>query len=240
MPRSSNDGLIKRHHAVATLFREATFFPGLNIRVASLETTRRIIEEQLEVARHFEITRLRGAHDAIGADLHPDDKELDLSELERQVTHLLPKVFRGGFLITLWSVLERCTNDIATRAGERAGKPITQRLFRYKPFLVAADLALQEAVQLEAFPDPAVRESLKQLGVVRNALVHHDGRQREFPPPWSGLNAEQLAVRGLNLVRDYDFSYLVPTEAYLESNTALVVQYIHSTAARVFHALEPQ
>jgi hypothetical protein len=222
------------------LFREAAAFPGVNIRVASLETTRRIVEEQLELARHIEIARLRAEHQNLGATLHPDDRDSDLFDLQQQVIHLLPKVFRGGFLITLWSVLERCTNDIATRAGDRTGKPVSFKVFRSRPLLVAAELAMQQTVQVPAFPDQKVRERLEQLGVVRNVLAHHDGRLSEFPPPLAGLNTEQFAVLGLNVVHDFDFSYVVPTEEYLVQNTKLVVDYIYYLAGRVFNAFDPE
>lgn len=222
------------------LLRQATAFPGLNIRVGSLETTRRIVEEQLEIARHLEISRLRADHTERGADLHPDDEEGDLFELQQQVLHLLPKVFRGGFIVTLWSVLERCVKDIATRAGERTCKPLDPKLFRRVSFLVAAETALQATVQLAAFPDPKVRKSLENLGTVRNVLVHHDGRVNELPPAFAQLNAEEFAGLGFNLVRDYDFSYVVPTDSYIIENTALVMQYIHSTAERVFNVLDPE
>ncbi len=222
------------------LLREVTAFPGLNIRVASLETTRRIVEEQLELARHIEIARLRAEHRNLGANLHADDRDSDLFDLQQQVIHLLPKVFRGGFLITLWSVLERCTKDVATRTGVRTGKAVSSKLFRSRPLLIAAELAMQQTVQLPAFPDQNVRERLEQLGVVRNVLAHHDGRLSEFPPPLAGFSDEQFAALGLNVVRDYDFTYVVPTEEYLAANTALVVGYINSLAERVFSALDPQ
>jgi hypothetical protein len=222
------------------LFREAMAFRGVNIRIGSVKTTRRIVEEQLERARHIEIARLRAEHANLGGELHPDDRDSDLFALQQQVIHLLPKVFRGGFLITLWSVLERCTTDIAIWAGDRVGRPVSPKLFRSRPFFVAAELAMTQTVQLPAFPDQKVKEQLEQLGVLRNVLAHHDGRLNEFPPPLSGLNAEQLAALGLNVVRDYDFSYAVPTEQYLDENTELVVGYIHSLSERAFNALDPE
>jgi hypothetical protein len=63
----------------------------------------------------------------------------------------------------------------------------------------------------------------------------------EDDSPFRGArNAEEFAVLGLNVVYDYDFSYVVPTEAYLVQNTKLVVDYIYSLADRVFNALEPE
>jgi hypothetical protein len=210
----------------------------LNVRVASLEPTRRIVEEQLELARHVEIARLRSEHQTLSAELHPDDRDSDLFDLQQQVTHLLPKVFRGGFLISLWSVLERCTQDIATRAAERAGRHLPPKLFRHSRFIAAAESAIHTAVQLAAFPEQVERKRLEQLGLLRNVLVHHDGRITELPSALAGLNNEQLAAHGLHVVRDYDFAYVVPTEEYMRENTALVVNYIHSLASRVFDALD--
>lgn len=221
------------------LLRAATAFPGVNVRIASIGTARRIVEEQLDLGRHIEISRLRAEHKTLGDHLHPDDRDSDLFELQQQVVHLLPKVFRGGYLVSLWSVLERCTHDIASIAGERIGKPISGRLFR-RPFFESAQIAFRETVGLSAFPDNQTEIRLLQLQVVRNILAHHDGRVSELKPPLSGLTSEQLAAHELNVVDDDDFSYVVPTEEYLVRNTKLVSVYLHGLEERVFNVLEPE
>lgn len=97
---------------------------------------------------------------------------------------------------------------------------------------------MQIAIRQTAFPDQAERDRLEQLGLVRNVLVHHDGRVSELPSTLADLNSEQLVACGLHVVRDYDFAYVVPTEEYVKENTALVANYIYSLASRAFDAID--
>jgi hypothetical protein len=213
-------------------------FPGLNVRLGSLGATRLIIEAQLERARAAEIDRQRQEHRSLGPELHPEDREADEFDLQQQVMHLLPKALRGGFLITLWAVLERTTHDIASVAMAHRGRALDERAF-HKPFFVAAADALVKAVGIQAFPDAGVEQKLRLLQAVRHALVHHDGRQAELPAPYTFMSAAELERMGFYLVRDYDYAYVIPAENYIKEATDLVYNYVHSTADRVFNALVP-
>lgn len=242
----SGEFILKRHTSITMstppsldrLMKQATFFPGLNIRVGSLETTRRIIESQLEAARTSEIERQRLEHASLGHDFHSDDRVSDKFDLHQQVLHLLPKILRGGYLITLWAVLERTTHDIAKVAARQRKAQLSDRAF-HKPFFVAATEAFSNTLGLKAFPDAVVEQRLRRLQEVRNALVHHDGRQSEFPEPYNRASTAALEKMGLYLVRDYDYAYIIPGELYLEECTKLVYNFVHQTAERVFNVLIP-
>lgn len=221
------------------MVQEATFFPGLNIRLGSLNATLEIIEQQLEEARLSEITRIRAEHASLGDELHPDDRDADLFALKQQVMHLLPKTLRGGFLVTLWAVLERSVHDIAQAAASHTGHELAERAF-HKPFFCAATEALSRFAKIDAFPDTTVAATLKDIQIIRNALVHHDGRQSELPEPLALMTPASLERLGWQVVRDFDFVYVVPGEEYLRTATQTVYSYVHSTARRVFDALVPE
>lgn len=219
------------------LLIESMFFQGLNARLASLPLLQRVVERQLNIAHQQEIAELRHKHAHKNNILHPDDRAFDLLDLEQLVTHLLPKLFRGGFILTLWSVLERCMKDISIRAGEYIGRPIRQKLFRREPFFKAAEEALKSTVGLSAFPDCDQKAKLEFLMSVRHTLIHHDGRIAEAPPNLALLDKATLEKRGLQLEREHEITYIVPSETFVFTNTSLVVQYVQSTADRVFDAL---
>lgn len=221
------------------LLQEATFFPGLNIRLGGLKATLDIVEHQLDRARLSEAVRLRTKYTSLENDLHPDDKAVDLFNLEQQVLHLLPKTLRGGFLVTLWSVLERSVHDIAYTAATHAGRTLDKRAF-HKPFFSAATTELYRHAKVEAFPDKNVESFLKKVQTIRNALVHHDGRQSELPEHLSKLTPAELERHNLYVVHDYDFVYVVPSEQFMRLATETVYSYVHDTAARVFSALVPK
>jgi hypothetical protein len=220
------------------LLLESTFFPGLNVRLGSLHATRKLLEAQIESARLSEIQRVRAEHADLGSELHPDDRESDNFDLEQQVLHLVPKVMRGGFLVTLWSVLERTTHDIAATTARYLNLPFNDRTF-HRSFFVAAKDEFSRLTHIEAFPDPIVEQQLRRLQAVRNALVHHDGRQSALPTPYVSMTSAALEQVGLYVVRDYDHVYVLPGDAFLAQGTDLVYAYVHDLAQRVLAVTHP-
>ena len=220
------------------LVAKSTFFAGLNVRLAALAPLRRLAELQLDVARAAEIERVRHEHATLGAQLHPEDRTFDLDDLEQQVTLLLPKLTRGGLILTIWSTLERSVKDIALRAGHYTGNPVPPAHLRGH-FFSAAEKALLSRCGVQAFPDAGQRLRLEFLASVRNTLIHHDGRLDEAPSNISALDPKALTAAGIQLERDYDFVYIVPTEEFLDEAVSLVYAYVHDLADRVFNALVP-
>ena len=221
------------------LIAKTKFFGDMNPRLAALERLHVIVEQQLDQARITEIARVRDEHSSADASLHPDDREFDLMVLEQQVTHLLPKLMRGGLLLTTWSTFERSVKDIAHRTAKHVGRPLSDNYFRKKSFVAATDATLSSCAGIVAFPDAGAKARLELLASVRNTLVHHDGRLDEAPENIPSHDPYALAGLGLQVERDYSFEYLVPTEVFLKDSIDLVYQQTHDLASRVFDALFP-
>jgi hypothetical protein len=222
---------------LARIMLRATFFPGLNARLASLDTLMSISERQLDAARSEEIIKLRREHRQLGKHLHQQDREFELSELEDQVTHLLPKLFRGGYVLTLWSVFERSLMDVAIRAADYREIEFPQDYFRKGSFFPAMRDALDKCVGISAFPNKEEYKHLRVLNGVRQTLLHHDGRFAEAPSAIKSLSAGELEGLGLTLERDNHFQYVVPSTLFLESGTTLVKGCVHRIALQSFNKL---
>jgi hypothetical protein len=222
------------------LLHETTFFPGLNIRLASLPSLMKITEQQLESGRKKEITRLRLEHQRLGDEnLHPDDREYEIHELESQVTHYLPKMFRGGYVLTLWSVLERSLMDITRKSASHTGTPLPEDYFRKGSFFPAMRNAIRLCSGVNAFPNRDEYKKLNFLKSVRQTLIHHDGRIKEAPASLQNLTHLEIEKMGLILEKDYDFTFIVPTEHFLEENTEIVITCIRRIASQVYDTLNP-
>ena len=85
------------------LYRRAVTFPGAGVAVAALQTALDHREEELQRSADQIRVRLHAKHTKLGDELHPEDKEQDEYDLDRTVNVLLPRVVRGGFVLTLWS-----------------------------------------------------------------------------------------------------------------------------------------
>lgn len=218
------------------LLHKSMFFPGLNARLASLPSLMRVVELQLESGRSEEITRLRKEHKSAGKRLHPEDKAFELEELENQVTHYLPKMFRGGYVLTLWSVLERSLMDIALKTAEHIGDPLPEDYFRKGSFLPLIRDAISKHSGVSAFPSPDELKKLRLLKDVRQTLIHHDGRLNEAPDSLKRLSFTELEKIGLIVEKDGYFTFIIPTELFLNLNTKLIDNCIKRIANQVYEA----
>ena len=221
------------------LVEGATFFPGLNVRLAALRPLERIAEEQLDVARRLAIARVRLDHKRISDELDREDLTFELKDLEQQVTHLLPKLTRGGLLLATWSVFERSVKDIAYRAAVHAGLPLGRSYFRTGSLFGNLEQALSKVIRAPAFPDQTQRLQLEFMAAVRSTLIHHDGRLEEAPKVIASLQRNELEAADLQIERDYDFEYIVPGPIFVRNCVTTVYTYVHGLAERVFEELNP-
>ncbi len=222
------------------LFRRAVTFPGPNVRIAGLETALEVVEDQLTHARDQATVRLRARHKRDGDVLHPDDQAQDLYELEVTIDQILPRVFRGGFVLTLWSVFEVVVKDMAEYAYAQRQLPFDSKVFRQPNFLTQMNGVYSQNLGVVAFPDTEVRSQLDSLRLLRNALVHHNGSVAALPDSLRRTEKDEYAAIGLHLYSDIHHEYVVPDGKYIRHNFELVRSYLASLAERLYDAVHPE
>ena len=215
--------------------REIREVPSPEVRLAGLAETLTIVERQLEASRVMELLRLKQQH--VTSRTHPDDASIDNYELEVQVTHLLPKVLRGVFLLTMWSTLDACTKDLAVHASRQTGRRLPPNSFRGS-FVESTERVFRVVLDIDSFETAVDRDGLSRLARVRAALVHHNGSVEELPDDLKNGNLPALEAEGLYLERDLHHRYFVPKAEYVERNLGLVDRHLRSLSSRVQAALK--
>jgi len=217
------------HSSLEELFRHAVTFPGPAVFLAGLETALNAVEEELAHARDQATIRLGARHKRDGDVIHPDDRELELYELEVTVDQILPRVFRGGFVLTLWSVFEVVAKHMGEYAYKQREMDFDSKLFRRGNFLKEMDKVYSQHLGVVAFPQAEELSQLDDLRELRNALIHHNGSVAALPYSLRRNGKEEYAAIGLHLYRDVHREYVIPNDAYLPRNYELV-------QARICHA----
>ena len=87
--------------SLAELFRRTLRFPGPSLRLSGLESALEATEEQLEVLKKQYELRLNAKLKRIARSMHPDDVEAERHGVSCLVDELFPKIFRGGFVVSL-------------------------------------------------------------------------------------------------------------------------------------------
>lgn len=221
------------------LIHRATIFPGPSLRLAGLETTLGAVEDQLIHLRAQLEVRLKAKLKREACSMHPDDIEFEKYEFSQTVDELFPKVFRGGFVIALWSVFEACIKDMAEYTRRERGIPFGLQDLRAGDFLGQTEKFFFGAVGLHAFPDKQVRKEIEELRGFRNALVHHDGSTDQLPKSLRAKNPDQYRSLGLQVCSDLHHEYAVPTAEYANRNLLIVRDYLESLAKQLYANLHP-
>jgi len=221
------------------LFRHAVTFPGAGVAIAALQTALGHLEEELERSADQIALRLRARHAQFRDELHPEDKEDQEYDLDRTVNVLLPRVVRGGFVLTLWSTFEVAALDLAQYAYRESGKALDADPFRNGSFLKNLDNVFTKGLGVPAFPDSTIRQRLDELRLFRNALIHHGGKIAKLPPTLQRATPDEYAAIGLHFYKEMRHQCVVPRAAFTRRALDLVSEYILSLSERVYGAIHP-
>lgn len=227
------------HTSLAELYRRSVTYPGPSLRMSGLDAARTAIEEQLDHLKGQRAVRLYARLKKEAHAMAPDDVEYEVDQLKSTVDELFPKVFRSGFIISLWSVFEACTKDIAEYVRREKNIPFGLQDLRAGDFLEQTDKFFARVLAVKAFPDKSVRAMLEELKGFRNALVHHDGATEELPRALRSKTEAEYLSKGLLVYRDLHHQYAVPTTEYAEEALKTVRTFLEQFAETVYVALHP-
>lgn len=227
--------------SLAELRRRAVTFPGPNVPLAGLRIALEAVEEGLTHACEQATLRLRAQQKNESKFLHPDDSAQEFYELEVTVEQTLPRIFRGGFILMLWTVFEVVTKRMAEYVcceREEPEKP-SFKFRKGENFLDALERVYKVNLKIEAFPDATIRRQLDLLRQVRNAIVHHNGNVKALPDEIRKKDQRGTPYSGLRIFTDCHDEFFIPTADFLNLNLSLVDTYLTSLATRVYATVHP-
>ena len=108
----------------------------------------------------------------------PDDPEwhFEHQDYEYRVEFLLPRFFRGPFLVSLFAVYEASTTEIARLLQKAQGKAISIDDLHGNDFLDRAKKYYKHILNFDLCAGNPAWQQIKMLSEVRNAIAHTNGR----------------------------------------------------------------
>jgi hypothetical protein len=145
----------------------------------------------------------------------PDDPEwqFEHQNYDHRVEFLLPRFFRGPFLVSLYAVYEASAIEIARLLQKAQGKAISIDDLRGDDFLDRAKKYYKHLLGFELCTDNSAWQQIKMLSEVRNAIAHTNGR------------IEMLRRRSREKIQDWEkkrigidsnFGYIVVDRAFVK------------------------
>jgi hypothetical protein len=113
--------------------------------------------------------------------LTPEDAEWHIAyqEYSHLVDFLLPRFFRGTFLVSLYALYESVVTEIAGLICKKQPRLKSLSAFKRKErlsFLEKARKYYAEVLKIELCPDGTTWDRLQMLSALRNAFAHTNGR----------------------------------------------------------------
>lgn len=161
----------------------------------------------------------------------PDDPEwhLEHQNYDHRVEFLLPRFFRGPFLVSLYAVYEASVTVIARLLQKGQGKAISINDLRGDDFLDRAKKYYKHILNFELCADNSAWQQTKMLSEVRNAIAHTNGR------------IEMLRGRAKEKILDWEkkrigidtnWGYIVVDRAFVEKTFSKVQSSLEDLVRR--------
>lgn len=164
-------------------------------------------------------------------DIMPDDPEwhLEHQTYDHRVEFLLPRFFRGPFLVSLYAVYEAAVTEIARLIQKGLGQAISIDDLRGEGFLGRAKKYYKHILYFDLCTDNSAWQQIMMLSEIRNAIAHTNGR------------LEMLRGRAKERILDWErkkigiesqWGYIVVDEVFLQRTFVLVQKSLKDLVER--------
>ena len=146
----------------------------VSFEIYALEDHLELIENQIENMRKTEYDSLKIFIKK--EKLTPNDPEWHFAnqDFDHRFEFLLPRVFRGPFLVALYAVYEIAVTEIARLIQTSIGQ--SEALGNHRGFLDQSKKYFKDILEFDLCNDQKAWERIKMLSELRHALAHANGR----------------------------------------------------------------
>ena len=147
----------------------------ISAELYALEDHLRLIEGEIVRIQKDEQLRVDSYMKKEG--LCPDEPEWHAAqqEYDHYIDFLLPRFFRGPFLVALYAVYESAVTEIARLIQGKKGQKITINDLK-GDFLQRAEKYYKHILEFDLYSEQKVWRRVKMLSELRNAFAHVNGR----------------------------------------------------------------
>jgi hypothetical protein len=143
--------------------------------IYALEANLKLIDGQIERIQKKERLRLNTYIRSEGLSPEDPDYHLAKNEYEEHIEILLPRFFRGPFLVSLFSVYESAVTEIAQLMQKTLSHGISLNDIKGS-FLERAKKYYKHILKFELCSDPNTWQQIMMLAELRHAIAHVNGR----------------------------------------------------------------
>jgi len=205
-------------------------FVDLKHELWSLGKYREVFEEQLTFLKDQERVRLRARFASAESEMDDAERQFASDQVDVLVEEVLPRFFRGPYLIALWGLFESGIIELADYLAQRKQLSLKLRDIRGRDPIEQWNKYFTHVASYPLGIAEPTWQRLDELRQVRHVLTHANGRldlaeesARRRLETWCGEN------RGLHA----HFSLLIMSAEYTQTAQVLVTDTLSGLIDRV-------
>ena len=147
----------------------------IELELFALEDHLNLIEQQIRNKEAFE--KIKSRQNIKKLSLTPEDPEwyAEQQELDYILEFLIPRFFRGPFLVSLYAVYESAIIEIAKLIQKKRGTSISINDIK-GDFFERANKYYKDVIDFPLYSDDEAWQRIKMFSVLRHAIAHANGR----------------------------------------------------------------
>jgi hypothetical protein len=202
--------------------------PGFEISAlkSSIGTLERQLEE-IKTRRTRDVERFVAGLDHSSEEDYAE-AQFAYQELEWEVEHTYPRVYRGALLLLVWAAYESGVQEVAEFIQKRLSVSLGLSDIRGRTALERATKYFPEVLKFQLFASTDSLSRLREIELVRNAFAHANGNLRRTSE--SGRKALDAMVKAGRLEEGWGLAR--PTKGFLDDALKLVGSEVESLVQR--------
>lgn len=148
----------------------------LSLEIALLEDYIALVEGQIQRSSREAEAKFESDVAAAGGSIDEAERDFLRQERDHGIDFVIPRVFRGPMLVSLFAVYETGVTEVSRELQEKHGQGVSLDDIRGRDFLDRARKYFQHVLSFDLCRDDGAWQGLKRLSVLRNAIAHTNGR----------------------------------------------------------------
>lgn len=191
----------------------------VRLELLALEDFLAVIEKEMKSLKQSEESKLEATIEE--ENLSPDDPDWHEAHYacDEMVDFVLPRFFRGPFLVALYAVYEAAVTEIAGLIQAKKQQALSLDDIRGS-FLDRAKKYFKDILQFELCSDNTAWERIKMLSELRNAIAHTNGRVKLLPEK-AQERVRAWERKGIGIGTTVD-DYIIVSSTFLQKTFEIV------------------
>ena len=171
-------------------------FIEIEYELWALGHLRTVIEEQIAFLRAQDTLKTYAELKEQGWYHDEGERQLASQELDERQDYVIPRFFRGPFVVSLWASYESAVVEVAGYLGRHSGAALALHDIRARSELKQFRKYFDAVLKRPLDESKERLEWIEDIRVIRHALAHANGQQRAIPDDKWRLVSEVLTRRG--------------------------------------------